>query len=801
MRLIVVLLVLCQLSAVLTLSGMELLKDGKYLIKGVVIEPNASRANQHAAHELRVHLAKVAKSPLPPLLKDDGKLPPGSYIFIGNTVSAQKAVKLPEQMVKSYGEINVIGDDIYICGKDEPGNWQWDVSQGSLYSVYEFIEKFLGIRWLWPGDLGTYVPVKKNISVPEGKTVVVPRLAASRWRIGASTNGWSSDNSRFRFMQAQKLYMKRHRFSWDFDYQHGHAFVHWWRMYGDKHPEFFCMLPDGTRGPSPTKFVSMCVTNKAFAKEVVRQWAANPKRRKTINANENDTAGFCMCDECLKADNSSIPMAQRKAEALRRFKAGDPVWHRALGSVSDRYCQFYMNVQKEADKIDKNAIVFGLVYANYSEAPTGKVKLNDRVVLRFCPQIMYPWTEDSVNKFKREWKGWSDTGAKLLFRPNFTSDGQAFPIQYHHEYYEVFNYALANGMVGSDLDSCTGCWSSQPLVNFVVAQTNHDSASLEQMEADFYAAFGPAKDLVKEYFEYITQVTMYSGYKSPFKGDTIEGGVLFLDMLLVADSLFTEEVLAKCYDILHRAQKVKGLSKEESYRLIFLLSGLDNVKLMIAAQKEFRKYKAGGNVSNFANAVAKLDKFRNSVEFLYGINIGYLQWLEGRHWPSREMLKIYEKNATEMSGWKIRFDPQEVGLKEKWYAPEANWSKDASIGVDSHWEKQPYGKAWAAKHGGKDFKGIGWYRMSFDMDEVAGDYEFVFIAVDGTATFYLNGQKIGDRPYPYKGNANSWRDSFKVAIPKGLLKKKNNVLTVSIDKRIGLCGIWKSVFIAPADKK
>jgi hypothetical protein len=154
-----------------------------------------------------------------------------------------------------------------------------------------------------------------------------------------------------------------------------------------------------------------------------------------------------------------------------------------------------------------------------------------------------------------------------------------------------------------------------------------------------------------------------------------------------------------------------------------------------------------------------------------------------------------------MSGWKIRVDPEEVGLKEKWYAPEADWSKDASIGVDSHWEKQPYGKAWAAKHGGKDFKGIGWYRTSFDMDEVAGDYEFVFIAVDGTATFYLNGQKIGDRPYPYKGNINSWRDSFKVAIPKGLLKKKNNVLTVSIDKRIGLCGIWKTVFIAPADKK
>jgi hypothetical protein len=34
-----------------------------------------------------------------------------------------------------------------------------------------------------------------------------------------------------------------------------------------------------------------------------------------------------------------------------------------------------------------------------------------------------------------------------------------------------------------------------------------------------------------------------------------------------------------------------------------------------------------------------------------------------------------------------------------------------------------------------------------------------------------------------------------------LLKAKDNVLVVRVDKRIGLSGIWRPVFIAPIDKK
>ena len=102
--------VMLTLLLTVTVNAIDLLKDGKWQIRGVVIRPDAGRSEVHAANELRNHLAKVAGISAPALLRDDGKLASGSYIFLGSTASTQKVVTLPQNMVKSYGEIVVSGD-------------------------------------------------------------------------------------------------------------------------------------------------------------------------------------------------------------------------------------------------------------------------------------------------------------------------------------------------------------------------------------------------------------------------------------------------------------------------------------------------------------------------------------------------------------------------------------------------------------------------------------------------------------------------------------------------------------------
>ena len=88
--------------------------------------------------------------------------------------------------------LRTVGNDLYIVGKElHPEQYHgsrprysepWNplamecVHSGTLLGVYEVLEDYLGVRWLWPGDLGTYVPRRNTIVIPELDTTVKPRL-------------------------------------------------------------------------------------------------------------------------------------------------------------------------------------------------------------------------------------------------------------------------------------------------------------------------------------------------------------------------------------------------------------------------------------------------------------------------------------------------------------------------------------------------------------------------------------------------------------------------------------------------
>ena len=90
----------------------------------------------------------------------------------------------------------------------------------------------------------------------------------------------------------------------------------------------------------------MCVTNKGFIHQVIEDWKADPT--KFINANENDTPGKCVCAECMAADESEDEgRLQRTKDA---YAKKDPAWYAELGSVTQRYCKFYMDLLEEGRK-------------------------------------------------------------------------------------------------------------------------------------------------------------------------------------------------------------------------------------------------------------------------------------------------------------------------------------------------------------------------------------------------------------------------------------------------------------------
>lgn len=783
----------------------SVVEKGQVQFSGVVVNADAPMSVNQAAKEI-VHCFRKATGKEIPVIFDKDAVPGRNYLYLGATKKFPAGNEIGRK--KNQGVIIVAGKNIFIAGKDDAGNFASDyVSTGTLFAAYEFLEKYLGVRWLWPGELGEFIPAVTDLNIADGRYEFNPRLESSQWRRALeNASAWSSAGNREKFLSEQSLWLKHHRFSVDRQFQYGHAFTDYWVRYGKTHPEFFNLLPDGTRRSNPYDWshgaphcVSLCVTCPGLINTIVANWVKSSPRQPTINLNENDTGGECVCKNCLLADNSPDSPAKRLEKATQAFKRKKIGWENELGSLSDRYCHFFLEVQKEADKIDKQHRIMGLIYANYSLPPSEKIKLNDRIVLRFCPPYMYPWTDEKIAEYRQLWHGWARSGAKLMFRPNFTLDGAGFPIQYQEVFYDLFTFSAKDGMIASDMDSLTGHFATQGLVNYVIASVNHDrDSSLATLKNDFFSAFGAAKQPVKEYFDYVELVTMKSGFKSPFKNESIEGGLLDRDLFLVADTLFTPEVMKNSEILLQKARQTPGLDPVSAKRVDFLLIGLKNVQLTMKAQEEFRQYQKNKDVRPFAQAVRRLDNFRASVETTNGLNVGNLRYLEDRHWPSRLKLKMAESGIFPLSGWTIKWDPQNKGVEQRFF-DATNAEGWVPISTDSHWERQPAGIAWEKQYGAP-YKGVAWYRNIFRLEPGRKGIKLDFSAVDGSAVVYLNGKVILERPYPYRGDTDSWRKPFSVDIAAGV-KPGDNVLAIRIEKDSnkysGLRGIWRDVYLSP----
>ena len=89
------------------------------------------------------------------------KKPGVPSIIVGDVEAAKKAGFDPEKMEWGAFRIKSVGNDIIIAGRDD-GVY----SEGTLYGVYDFLERFAGVRFYFPGEIGTITPKIKKWVVP-----------------------------------------------------------------------------------------------------------------------------------------------------------------------------------------------------------------------------------------------------------------------------------------------------------------------------------------------------------------------------------------------------------------------------------------------------------------------------------------------------------------------------------------------------------------------------------------------------------------------------------------------------------
>ncbi|HEX4149482.1 MAG TPA: DUF4838 domain-containing protein [Pirellulales bacterium] len=602
----------------------------------IVIADKPSAVAQYAAEELAIHLEKASGVRLA-IKSESDAAPVAEYrVLVGDSRAARAAGvdfgKLPAEgfVLRTVNHMLVIaGDD----GHGDP--LDMNTRAGTLWGVYQCLEQALEVRWLWPGELGTYVPKNRSAVVHVADAEMAPHFFQRRLRPGL---GFTSDHPALgftakafdEFSHEQAVYLRRHRMGRSYPLGNHHAFEDWWKRYGQEHPDWFQLREDGQRGPAkPRSHYSMCVSNPGLQRQIVANWQASREAGSTapsfVNACENDTLGRCSCAACQAWDGP------QSADYLRFYSPDSKM----AGSrfVSDRYARFWLAIQQLAAEKDPSATVVGYVYFNYFQAPTSGVRLNPQILLGYCPTGgWFPRSAEEDAWMKAQWTGWRNTGARLFMRTNHLLDGYCMPYIFAHQFADDFQHAFREGMVATDFDSLTGHWATQG-PNLYLAARLHvcPTAAADDLLAEYYAAFGPAASAVKDYFDYWENYTSANRERIN-QAMHDQQASRWRSWARAAHVAYPEECFAPADTILARAAQVAAGNSEAAARVEFLRTGLSHARLCARAAGQLTLGTPHAASGEARQSLDELLAFRRAHEQAGISNFNHLAWIESMSW-------------------------------------------------------------------------------------------------------------------------------------------------------------------------
>ncbi len=663
-------ILMAAVTAAAAEPAVTLVKKGGHAV--IVTADQPLPVSVYAAQELVRHVAQASGITLP--VVTESTIPEGhtARIFLGPTKAAQErgleVTDLPPETFIMHSN----GSDLYILGDEGKGDplEQSNSKCGTLFGVYELLERTVKVRWLWPGALGTYVPKTDSIVLPATNERVTPRLAFRRilWSYVRS----AAFGKKRKLTPAEKIlsfspegleryghdlrdYLRRHRMGGvDRTPPVGHHFGGWWKKYGKEHPEWFMMNEDGTRGPTKTADktqVPMCVSNPELQRFIVEGWNG----KGAIQLGEVDWPDACRCPACRAWDAPPPdPLPDFLISATDRGRPDSAERQRYRGHVhsgfydpmctSDRYARFWQTVQRLAAERNPEALVTTYVYYGYFPAPTSDIQLGRQVYGEFVPwgnpqhTDFFPMREEALTWIKHQWLGWQRTGIRLAYRPNYLHDGWVMPLVDMQQSGDLFRFAVENGMEGTRFDSLTGQWAAQGPKLYVHMRLHaKPHLSVDEILSEYYSAFGPAAKAVRDYFGYWEKYCV--DHLQHFNDLYIDHGHRWARFQMLAHEAFPPACFEPAEHLLDLAAAATKTAAQPEFaeRVKFLRDGLHHARLASTVAACFAGVRAipapSERFEKAVNATRALIAFRRTHEepyisdYLYGG-----AWREERYW-------------------------------------------------------------------------------------------------------------------------------------------------------------------------
>ena len=344
----------------------------------IVVSADASTSEQTAARELQQYIHQVSGVELP-ITSELKACVRSIYVGYNERVAALTGTPKPEKDDEVF-TYRTVGHDLLIWGGSQ---------RGTMYGVFTFLERELGIHWLTPTC--TVVPKIGKWKLPQLNRTERPFIGYrySNYFVVAGVPEWSAhtrENTKWSPVTNDygniEAYWGAHTMDWLVSPQE----------FFETHPEYFC-LRDGKRYDG---YGQLCLSNP----EVLELCKTRLKQRMRENPNyriyslsQNDNFRFCQCEKCAAI------------EQQYGGHSGIIVW--------------FVNQMADAVKDEFPDKYVGTFAYQYSRQPPTGIKPRENVVIRLCSiECCFAHPLDAGcpqnEAFMRDLRGWAELAPHLF---------------------------------------------------------------------------------------------------------------------------------------------------------------------------------------------------------------------------------------------------------------------------------------------------------------------------------------------------------------------------------------------------
>jgi hypothetical protein len=572
--------------------------------------------------------------------------------------------------------IKTAGNVLFLVGSDlrREGNLALD---GTRHAVAALLERHLGCRWLWPGELGEIVPSRatvriaaldeedapairqrklRNYAYGGAQMVTVPadpnrpgspplrKLQLNHDRVGAGMKvlGLGSDDY-VGWCPESTAWWDRQRLGSSYSVDAGHSYKGWWDRFGAGHPEWFALQRSGSRTPGrlPAEREKICHSNPGLIAQVIKEKIDELRRnpgRDSVSVSPNDGGGnnsACLCEACRRLDPvNGRPMTVDTYVDGRRQSI-------PYVAQSDRMFAFYNRVAEGVAAVLPDRLLGTYAYSSYRDLPLG-VRPHPNLLVGFVG-FGY-WDDQALEDDRQRWEQWAGAARNLFLRPNAFHQGHAMPGVFVTKLDRDLKRCFQTGMIATDFDAVIHHWGTQGLNYYVLAKLLWDPSQPAEAIVEDYCrqGFGPAAGLVRQYFRQLEEVTNRcaagEGDARPgaaageLREEEEDGGSRHGKTYRRLAQTYTPDVIAQLRHTLAGARTAAGNDARVQQRIAFLEAGLRYGELQ-AAVHGMMLAKQPDNAALVKRLEERHAAFREIVRtHPFAVNVAYIAWREGSMW-------------------------------------------------------------------------------------------------------------------------------------------------------------------------